>query len=212
MSAAAGEVVGIDRSPAALAAAEAGAKACSLGNVSFRLGDPTAVEFDRPFDAVVGRYVLMFSPEPAVMLKGVAAHLRPGGIIVFHESGCFGAKSFPPSPTYDRCYELIVQTFRKAGSNPQMCLDLYPAFLAAGLPAPTMALHSLVGGASSKLNGLDLIADLAMTMAPVMEQMGIATVAELDPETLYARMHAEMEANSSVVVGRYEIGAWARIA
>lgn len=206
-----GEVIGIDRSTAALAAAEAGAKALSLSNVSFHLGDPTAIEFDRPFDAVVGRYVLMFSSEPASMLKGIATHVRPGGIIVFHEAGCFGAKSFPPSPIYDRCYDLIVQTFRKVGSNPRMCLDLYPVFLAAGLPAPTMGLHSLVGGASSKLNGLDLIADLAMTMAPVMEQMGIATVAELDPETLYERMHAEVEANGSVVVGRYEIGAWARL-
>jgi SAM-dependent methyltransferase len=206
-----GEVVGIDRSPAAVAAAQEGAKARSLSNISFRLGDPTALEFDRAFDAVLGRYVLMFSPDPALMLKGVAAHLRPGGIVVFHEAGCFGARSFPPAPLYDRCYELIVQTFRKVGSNPQMCLDLYPVFLAAGLPAPTMGLQSLIGGASSRLNGLDLIADLAITMTPVMEQMGVATAAELDPATLYARMHAEVEANGSVVVGRYEIGAWARL-
>lgn len=207
-----GEVVGTDRSPAAVAAAHERAKARSLTNVSFRLGDPTTLEFDRTFDAVVGRYVLMFSPDPAVMLKGVAGHLRPGGIIVFHEVGNVGAKSFPPSPIYDRCYEWVVQTFRKVGSNPQMCLDLYPAFVAAGLPAPTMALQSLVGGASSSLNGLDLIADLATTMAPVMEQMGVVTMAELDPATLHARMHAEVKANGSVVIGRYEIGAWARMA
>ena len=144
-----------------MTAALAGAKARSLGNVSFRLGDPTGLAFDRPFDAVVGRYVLMFSPDPAAMLKEVVGHLRPGGIAVFHEAGGIGAKSLPPSPTYDRCYEWIVQTIRKVGSNPQMCLDLYCVFLAAGLPAPTMGLQFLVGGASSELNGLDLLADLA---------------------------------------------------
>ena len=74
-----------------------------------------------------------------------------------------------------------------------------------------MGLQGLVGGASSNLNGIDMIADLAITMAPVMEEMGVATVAELDPTTLHARMHAEVEANGSVVVGRYEVGAWARL-
>ena len=205
-----GEVVGVDRSPAAVAAAQANARAHSPANVSFLVGDPTALDFGQPFDALVGRYVLMFSPDPASLLKSVAGRLRPDGLIVFHELGCFGARSFPPAPLYDRCYEWIVQTFRKVGSNPQMCLDLYSVFLAAGLPAPTMGLQSLVGGASSRTNGLDLIADLAATMSPVMEQMGVATLAEVDPETLYDRMKAEVEANGSVVLGRYEIGAWTR--
>ena len=93
-----GEVIGTDRSPEAVTAALAEAKARSLVNVSFRLGDPTTLAFDRPFDAVVGRYVLMFSPDPAAMLKGIVGHLRPGGIIVFHEAGGLGARSYPPRP------------------------------------------------------------------------------------------------------------------
>ena len=205
-----GEVVGADRSPAAVTAAREGATARSLKNVTFRVGDPATLAFDRPFDAIVGRYVLMFSPNPAAMIEGVASHLRPGGVVVFHESGCVGSKSFPPSPTYDRCFEWIVQTFRKVGSNPQMCLDLYSAFITAGLPAPTMAMQCLVGGASSENNGLDLVAGLAATMLPLMEQMGVATAAEVDPATLHARMLAEVEANGSVVLGRYEVAAWAR--
>jgi hypothetical protein len=92
-----------------------------------------------------------------------------------------------------------------------MCTDLYSVFLAAELPAPTMALQCLIGGAFSDLNGLDLIADLATTMVPVMEQMGVATAAEVDADALQARMRAEVEANGSVVVGRYEVGAWARL-
>jgi SAM-dependent methyltransferase len=207
-----GEVVGTDRSSTALAAAEARAKARSLTNVAFRVGDPTEMTFDRPFDAIVGRYVLMFSPEPVAMLRGIARHLRPGGVIVFHESDLRGAKSFPPAPTYDDCNRRIVETFQKVGTNPFTGLSLYSAFQSAGLPAPTMGLHALVGGSSGDLNGLDLIADLVTTMAPVMEQAGVATVAELAPETLYERMKAEVTANGRVVVGRYEVGAWARTA
>jgi ubiquinone/menaquinone biosynthesis C-methylase UbiE len=71
-----GEVVGTDRSPEAVKAAQAGAKSRSLGNVSFRLGDPATVVFDRTFDAIVGRYVLMFSADPVAMLKGIIRNLR----------------------------------------------------------------------------------------------------------------------------------------
>ena len=71
-----------------------------------------------------------------------------------------------------------------------------------------MGLQALVGGEDGEANGLDLIADLVVTMAPVMEQMGVATAAEVDAATLHARMRAEVKANGSVVVGRSEIGAW----
>src|SRR5882672_3069775 len=43
----AGEVVGVDRAPAALATARARVEAYSLRNVSFLEGDPTAMSFDR---------------------------------------------------------------------------------------------------------------------------------------------------------------------
>jgi 2-polyprenyl-3-methyl-5-hydroxy-6-metoxy-1,4-benzoquinol methylase len=40
------------------------------------------LEAAKTFDAVVGRYVLVFSPNPAAMLKTAARLVRPGGIIV----------------------------------------------------------------------------------------------------------------------------------
>jgi hypothetical protein len=191
-----GEVVGTDRSETALASARRRAHERSLNNVSFRDGDPTEVTFDRLFDAVVGRYVLMFSPDPVAMLRGIARHLRPGG---------------PPAPTYDLCCDWIVRTFRKVGTSTQMGLSLHSAFLRADLNAPTMGVQALVGGGSNSLSGLDLIADLAVTMGPVLEEMGVATIADLAPATLYERVRAEVEANGSVVIGRYEVGAWTRL-
>jgi ubiquinone/menaquinone biosynthesis C-methylase UbiE len=206
-----GEVVGTDRSPIAIAAAQARAKARSLNNVSFLEGDPTVLAFNRSFDAIVGRYVLMFSPDPTTMLRGIAQHLRPGGVIAFHEVDWTGVRSFPPSPIYDQSCAWILETFKRVGTNAHMGLDLYSTFVKAGLPAPTMGLHALIGGGSNNMSGLDLIADLAVTMAPVMEQMGVATVADVAPITLNGRMHAEVEALGSIVIGRHEIGAWSRL-
>src|SRR3984893_14135333 len=91
-----GEVVGTDRSPAALATARKRAAAPALPNVTFREGDPAEMTFDRPFDAVIGRYVLMFQSDPTAMLRGVAKHARRGGVIFFQEPDLDGARSFPP--------------------------------------------------------------------------------------------------------------------
>jgi SAM-dependent methyltransferase len=73
-----GEVIGTDKAAAAVVAATQRAEARGLHNVSFRAGDPTEIAFDQPFDAVVGRYVLLFQADSATMVRTLAGHLRPG--------------------------------------------------------------------------------------------------------------------------------------
>jgi ubiquinone/menaquinone biosynthesis C-methylase UbiE len=51
----AGEVIGVDRAPAALEVARRRADSLAASNVTFLDGDPAEVMFDRPFDAIVGR-------------------------------------------------------------------------------------------------------------------------------------------------------------
>jgi len=73
-----GSVVGVDRAPEAVAVARERAEQASLANVSFVEGDPTELSFAAPFDAVVGRYVLQFQPEPSTMLRRLASQLTRG--------------------------------------------------------------------------------------------------------------------------------------
>ena len=54
-----GEVVGADHSAAAVEWALARAQKQRISNVKFLEGDPTVMDFEQPFDAVVGRLVLM---------------------------------------------------------------------------------------------------------------------------------------------------------
>jgi ubiquinone/menaquinone biosynthesis C-methylase UbiE len=207
-----GEVVGTDRSHTAVAAATARADSRGLRNVSFQLGNPAELSFDHPFDAAVGRYVLMFNSDPAALLGGITRQVRPGGIVVFHEAEWTTAKSSPPVPLYDQCCQWIIETFEKVGTDPYMGKAMYHAFQKAGLPPPTMSLSALFGGGDNERNGAGLIADLAVTMAPVMEQHGVVTQAALDPATLKKRMISEIVDRGSVVTGRSEVGAWSRVA
>jgi len=206
-----GEVVGTDRSPAALASARQRADARTLRNVVFREGDPAEMTFDRPFDAIIGRYVLMFQRDPTAVLRGLAAHARPGSVIFFHEPDLDGARSFPPAPTYDRCSQWIRETLRLSGAETRMGTKLFSTFIAAGLPAPSMQLETLVAGVANNADPLHLVADLAGTLGNAMERLGVATAAEVGLETLAERMISEATASGSVILGRFEVGAWSHL-
>ncbi len=206
-----GEVLGVDRAPLAVAAAQSRIKTLGKHNISFRQGDLDPLGVAETFDAVVGRYVLVFNPNPAAMLKSVARLVRPGGVIAFHEPDWNGSRSNPVAPMYERCSDWIVRTFKRVGANPHMGQDLHSAFIRAGIPAPSMALRALIGGPSDDVSYVDLIAELGITMAPVMEEQGVIERGEIDPATFRENMLAEVQRLGSLVVGRSEIGAWSRL-
>lgn len=203
-----GEVVGTDISTEAVA--RAAARVAGNPNVSFRVGDPTTMVFERPFDAVVGRYILQYYADPADTLRQLASHVRPGGIVCFHERDWHGALSFPPAATYDRCCRWIAETFEKTGTRTRTGLELHGAYRAAGLPTPTLRLEAIIGGSEGAADWIAGMADIVESMLPEMERLGIATADEADLPTLAARLHRDVAEGGGVVVGRSEIGAWAR--
>ena len=154
---------------------------------------------------------MQFQPDPAAMLRKLAVHVRPGGLIVFHEVDWDGARSFPPSPTYEQCCRWILETLRLLNVETRMGIKLHTTFRAAGLRAPTMRLEAVVGGPSSVSDRLHLLANQVETMVPEMERLGVATAAKIALGTLAKRMDDEIQAESSVVVGRSEIGAWCHV-
>ncbi len=207
-----GTVIGADRSRAALETARRRASTLGPTHVSFVEGDPASLAFDAPFDAVVGRYVLEFQPDPAAMLRRVARHVRPGGIVVFHELDCGAAASHPPAPTHDRVWKWWMELLPRTGADPRMGLHLYHAFVRAGLSAPELRQESIVVGGAHAAEYLRVnIADLIGSVVDDMERHGIATAAEIDYPTLADRMIAEVIANDSLIIARAEVGAWVRV-
>ena len=205
-----GAVVGVDRAPAAIATARRRAEARSLRNVSFREGDPAELSFDEPFDAIVGRYVLLFQADRARMLRRLSRSLRPGGIIVFHEPDWSVIRSFPPAPTYDRCCRWLTELGELDGFRWITWNQLHAAFVDADLPAPTMRMKTCIGGGVEIAQWLRALAELAATLVPAMEKHRVATAEEVDVATLAERMTREIVQTRSVIVWRSEIGAWAR--
>jgi SAM-dependent methyltransferase len=86
-----GRVTGLDRSAAALAAAQARAAGEGL-TVHLQVGDATAIPFppDR-FDVVLAVTVLCFVENPSQAVAEMARVLRPGGVLVLGELGKWSA-------------------------------------------------------------------------------------------------------------------------
>jgi len=206
-----GKIVAVDNAASAVAAATTRMQRLGKANIVFHQADPTAFDPGQMFDAVVGRYVLMFNPDPASILKALLRHLRPGGIVAFHEVDWNGSRSSPEAPLFEQSSDWIVRTFKKVGTNPHMGHQLYSTFLRSGAGAPTMALRAAIDGCGAPVGYVDLLAELAITMMPRMEKEGIIAPGDIDPKTLRDRMRQEVERLNSVVIGRSEIGAWARV-
>lgn len=204
-----GEVVGVDRAPAAIDAARE--KGEGRANLHFLEGDPAEMSFERAFDAVVGRYVLMFQNRPALMLQRLASLLRPGGLIAFHELNCEGISSWPPLPTFDQLWRWNAETTQLYGADPRMGAKLLATFVTAGLPTPTVRVEALSGKGSGSADLLLLARNLTRSLLPEIERLGVATRADVDVDTVLERMRNEAVAMDSVVVGHLQVGAWCRV-
>ncbi|MCP3460562.1 class I SAM-dependent methyltransferase [Bradyrhizobium sp. CCGUVB23] len=206
----AGEVIGADHVATAVGVATQRAMAKGMRNVSFRVGDPSELEFGRPFDAVVGRYVLVLQAAAAAMVRKLAKHLSPGGVIVFHEPDWSCVRSFPPAPTYDACCRWAVEAFRRAGTDQNGTITLYVRSWTPICRRRRCAC-SFIGFGAACADWLTVAADLERTLLPKIEQFGLATEAEVDVATLAQRLRDEVTASSSLIVGRSEIAAWSRL-
>jgi SAM-dependent methyltransferase len=204
-----GQVVGVDRAPAAVATASGRSLDLQLPNTRFLRGDPSEITFEEPFDAVVGRMVLMFCRNPADTLSKVAAHVRPGGIVAFQEVDFTGCRSLPLLPTFNRSVRWIAESLERSGSDPYLGLKLHATFKTAGLPPPALYVHAGIG-AGQHHPLYSVVADLVRTLLPALEELAIATANEIDVDTLADRLSNEAVAESGTAVGPSLVGASAR--
>lgn len=190
-----GSVVGVERDEYALATARRRANESGIGNVEFVCGDFRDAAIDGgPFDALVGRFVLMYQANPADAIRRASRHLRPGGVVAFAEANlpigsALPARSFmswPRTPVSEQVNGWIYEAFGRLGTQPDMGIRLPETFAHAGLE-PSLELESelaLLVGEDAIAHGVDFIRSLL----PAILDAGIATKQEIDLDTLAERM------------------------
>jgi SAM-dependent methyltransferase len=204
-----GRVLGVDRSPAAVERARARALRQNRCNVDFEVGDPAAMHFDRPFDAIIGRFVLMYQDDPAASLRKMVRYLRDGGLVAFHELDSTACRSWPAVPIFDQAAWWLVEALRGSGARPELGLEMHSLFLDCGLPAPRMRTDTLISGEGDSPI-YKLVAEAVRTLVPTLEKLNIASAAQVQIESLADRMRADVVAKRGVATSYGLVGAWAR--
>lgn len=204
-----GYVLGVDRSPVAVERAKTRAIRRNIHNVSFAVGDPAAMHFDRPFDAIIGRFVLMYQDDPATSLRNMTRHLREGGLVAFQELDSTGCRSWPAVRVFNEAARWLAEGLRSSGARPDLGLEMHSLFIDCGLPAPRMRMDALVSGEGDS-PVYKLLAEAVRSLAPTLEKLNIASAAQVKIDSLADRMCKEVVAKRGVAMSYGLVGAWAR--
>ena len=209
----AGSVIGIDRAPEALETATRRVRQAGLTNVRFiqhDLNNLEALAFDAPLDAVIGRMVLMYLPQPARVLRGLRRWIRKGGVVAMQEMDVHSPKAEPRCPLYEVTSARLLQTMLRAGVDTMTAMKLGQIFVQAGLPTPQM-LYSARAERGRDSWAYDAVAGITRTLLPMMERFSVASAAEIDIDTLAARLREEAVGLDATLVAPPFMSAWCRI-
>jgi ubiquinone/menaquinone biosynthesis C-methylase UbiE len=206
-----GSVVGIDRAEASVDAATRRASEMGVPNVRFRAGAVESLDLDETFDAVVGRLILLYLPDPAAANAAIVRHfLNPGALAAFMEFDMESARQVPPVPLVTAASDWIRETFRRAGNPLTLGAHLPQLFRAAGLPDP-QTIGRVMMQAAPAAECTRYTTATIRSLLPMIEKYGVASAEEIGIDTLAERMQqALLESNATMIMPTL-MGAWTRV-
>jgi ubiquinone/menaquinone biosynthesis C-methylase UbiE len=201
-----GVVVGVDSDANTIAKAKARTAEAGLRNISFMESEVGRIAGSERFDAIVGRLILEFVPNPGAVVSSLAGQLRPGGVLAIQD-GCWDPflNLTAHLPLRSRCAALIHQAFQRSGANMDMELVLYRTFQEAGLPAPNMSIEIPVGADPDFARW---VYDLFFSLLPRLEQHHLAYEDVGNLDTLQQRLEDEARAAKAFGATIALVGAW----
>jgi len=208
-----GEVVGYDREATAVEAARERVRKAGLTNVGFD-SEPLATRSGIPFDAVVGRFILMHQADPSQLLREATRLVRPGGVVAFVESSMVwllqGPHSTPHSALYDRVVRWKHAVVESAGADCASGSHLERTFVKAGLAPPRQRLEAVIAG-TGQPEAVRYMVDSVRSMMPQGRTAGVEPTFG-DVETLASRLLADMASSGGTITLWPTVSAWVRTA
>ena len=204
-----GSVVGVDREERSVALARRRAAEAGYSNVAFTVAGDDALPADAPFDAAIGRFVLIHQRDPTTMIRRSAAVVRSGGVVAFLEPAihCDG-HSFPELELTSAAAGSIKRFMLTALPSPDVAGRMIRCFIEAGLPEPKVLWESVVVGSKDDI-WLRSFMLTYKTLLPLMQKFGTVDPRVGDPDTLAERIVAETIARRAQTVTGPFASAWA---
>ena len=193
-----GSVLGLDIAAVPVQTANERAVRLGLDNVSFRQADLATWQPTETFDALTGRLITMYLPNPSAVIASLSGALRPGGIVLLQEFAMSAARQVDGAALVQRTLDWLLAAFRAVGAPTDLGYDLGRVFRGAGLGTPTMTVAARwEDGPDAMAYGL--LAGIIRTLLPVITAHDIATAAEVDIDTLEDRLRAANSQGSGVL-------------
>jgi SAM-dependent methyltransferase len=206
-----GQVVGVDSDPEIVSTARERARSAGWRTVTFEVGAIGDLDLDRDFDAVVGRWILMYVPDPAAFLRQARTILRPGGVVAFQEGDIRqSARTFPPAPLHEQLARLVTPAPGTPGPDVDMGPKLFHTFIAAGLPAPQLRHDTPIGGGPA-WPGFAYLTATVRNLLPFLTKVAGITAEQLDIDSLEDRLRTEVVSQDGIQLLPPLIGAWTRV-
>ncbi|MBK1812156.1 class I SAM-dependent methyltransferase [Clostridium sp. YIM B02505] len=203
-----GTVLGLDFDETSLSYARARVQENNITNVTFiknNLSDLTIIE-DK-FDAIIGRRVLMYLPEPKKVITSLSKLLKVGGIMVFQEhDSTMSPGSIVPMPLHSQVTKWIWDTVELEGGNIRIGFDLWNLLSQERLVVDKVRAEGILQTPDSPYP----IAPIVRAMLHRIIEKGVATAEEIDIDTLEDRLTEEREKSNCTYVKEMVFCAWAR--
>jgi SAM-dependent methyltransferase len=203
-----GHVFGVDQNPQMLKLARERARDTGVSNLTFFEGGFDVAFPERgTLDALVGRRVLMYQSDAAQAVAQLANAIRRGGVIAFHEHDMVSISDSRTSlPLHDRVRSWLREMLRLEGANLHMGFELHSALSAAGLAVARVRAEANVLTPTAGYP----VAAIVRAALPRLLQLGIATEADVDVETLDDRLAAERREAAATCLWEMVFCGWAR--
>ncbi len=208
-----GEVVAIERSPEAIEHARMRLAQRNISNVRLVLGDentlPQAMD-GKPFDAVVGRLVLVHQRDLSAVFVHLTKFLKPGGIVAFHEVDVRATNwTSTHLPLFDRMWSLLIETTKKSGLVYDMSAEMMKAFDAAGITDRHLIREGRMESGKDAF-GYEFISRTVRSFMPAMLKLGLATESDIGIDTLADRFRDEAVQAQASIIPVYLLAAYGR--
>jgi ubiquinone/menaquinone biosynthesis C-methylase UbiE len=141
-----GRVVAVDIDQPALATVQQRAHEHGLANISLVQSRIDEYRPDHPFDALIGRHILIHVPDPLHVLKSSWEHLREGGVAAFQEYDFSVIQpGYPAWPLREKLFQFFRDFFCR-GVQGGVGTKLYHLFLEAGFTTPDCRVEYPIDG------------------------------------------------------------------
>lgn len=201
-----GKVVGIDKDPALIAAAQAYVEDEGLTNVEVVEADASWTNLPRAsFDFVHARFILVFGQADRI-LNEMLALARPGGVLAVQETDQRGWHFSPENEIWPRLKEALESTFLQVGGNANLGRVILPMLQELGLTDTRLRADTLAVPGGHPYMHMPLIG--ARGFREVIIQAGIMTSGEFD-ETM-GQMEALIAQPSTYATWFTVMQAWGR--